>query len=69
MSAADSVLETEGEVVVLDMSSFCGRISTKTTSRINGTATKIQMDKGIEDSVEFVTSGTMKDGAEKPEVV
>ena len=69
MSAADSVLETEGNIVLLDMSSFCDRFVTETTSRLNGAATKIQMDKSINDSVEFVTSGTMKDGAKKPELV
>ena len=69
MSAADSVLEEEGLVALLDKSSFCGRISTKTTCIFKGAATKMQMDKGIEDSVELATPGTMKDGAKKPELV
>ena len=39
MSAANTVLENGGRVVLLDKSSFCGGNSTKATSGINGAAT------------------------------
>jgi len=69
MSAANTVLENGGKVVLLDKSSFCGGNSTKATSGINGAATKTQKDKGIDDSVELFTSDTLKGGAKKPDVV
>mmetsp|Transcript_23358 Transcript_23358/g.64700 ORF Transcript_23358/g.64700 Transcript_23358/m.64700 type:complete len:509 (-) Transcript_23358:100-1626(-) len=69
MSAANTVLENGGKVVLLDKSSFCGGNSTKATSGINGAATKTQKDKGIEDSVELFTNDTLKGGAKKPDVV
>merc|ERR1719331_22067 len=46
MSAANTVLENGGKVVLLDKSSFCGGNSTKATSGINGAATKTQKAKG-----------------------
>eukprot|EP00421_Protoceratium_reticulatum_P015037 CAMPEP_0168394058 /NCGR_PEP_ID=MMETSP0228-20121227/19335_1 /TAXON_ID=133427 /ORGANISM="Protoceratium reticulatum, Strain CCCM 535 (=CCMP 1889)" /LENGTH=68 /DNA_ID=CAMNT_0008407453 /DNA_START=62 /DNA_END=265 /DNA_ORIENTATION=- len=49
MSAANTVLENGGKVVLLDKSSFCGGNSTKATSGINGAATKTQKASGIED--------------------
>merc|ERR1712061_888509 len=67
MSAANTVLENGGRVVLLDKSSFCGGNSTKATSGINGSATKTQAAKGIQDSVELFTSDTLKGGAKKPE--
>jgi len=69
MSAANTVLENGGKVVLLDKSSFCGGNSTKATSGINGAATKTQKTKGIEDSVDLFTSDTLKGGAKKPDVV
>merc|ERR1719205_407395 len=69
VSAANSVLENGGKVVLVDKSSFCGGNSTKATSGINGAATKTQKDKGIDDSVELFTSDTLKGGAKKPDVV
>ena len=36
MSAANTVVENGGRVVLLDKSSFCGGNSTKATSGING---------------------------------
>merc|ERR1719379_226414 len=68
MSAANTVLENGGRVVLLDKSSFCGGNSTKATSGINGAATKTQKAKGIADTVEIFTSDTLKGGAKKPEV-
>merc|ERR1712113_261538 len=69
VSAANTVLECGGKVLLLDKSSFCGGNSTKATSGINGAATKTQKTKGIDDSVELFTSDTLKGGAKKPEVV
>jgi len=69
MSAANTVLENGGKVILLDKSSFCGGNSTKATSGINGAATKTQKAKGIDDSVELFTSDTLKGGAKKPDVV
>jgi len=69
MSAANTVLECGGKVVLLDKSSFCGGNSTKATSGINGAATKTQKDKGIDDSIELFTSDTLKGGAKRPDVV
>jgi len=69
MSAANTVLENGGKVILLDKSSFCGGNSTKATSGINGAATKTQKIKGIDDSVELFTSDTLKGGAKRPDVV
>merc|ERR1712038_415720 len=69
MSAANTVLENGGKTILIDKSSFCGGNSTKATSGINGSATKTQAAKGINDSVELFTSDTLKGGAKKPEVV
>merc|ERR1719384_377033 len=69
MSAANTVLENGGRVVLLDKSSFCGENSTKATSGINGAGTRTQREKGIEDSINLFTSDTLKGGAKKPEIV
>merc|ERR1719210_2333590 len=69
VSAANTILENGGKVVLIDKSSFCGGNSTKATSGINGAATKTQKIKGIEDSIELFTSDTLKGGAKRPEVV
>merc|ERR1719327_1213776 len=69
MSAANTVLENGGRVVLLDKSSFCGGNSTKATSGINGAATRTQKGKGIEDSTDLFTKDTLKGGAKKPEIV
>merc|ERR1712048_212411 len=69
MSAANTVLENGGKVVLIDKSSFCGGNSTKATSGINGAATKTQRQQGIEDSKELFTSDTLKGGAKRPEIV
>ncbi len=69
MSAANTVLENNGKVVLLDKSSFCGGNSTKATSGINGSETKTQKAKGIPDTTELFTSDTLKGGAKKPELV
>jgi len=68
MSAANTVLENGGRVVLLDKSSFCGGNSTKATSGINGSDTKAQRANNIKDSAELFTSDTLKGGAKRPEV-
>lgn len=42
MSAAHTVLEHGGRVLLLDKSAFCGGNSTKATSGINGAGTRTQ---------------------------
>jgi len=69
MSAANTLLENGGKVVLLDKSSFCGGNSTKATSGINGAETKTQKAKGIDDTIDLFTSDTLKGGAKKPDVV
>merc|ERR1740120_356308 len=69
VSAANTIVENGGKVVLLDKSSFCGGNSTKATSGINGAETKTQKVKGIDDSIALFTSDTLKGGAKKPEVV
>jgi flavocytochrome c len=68
MSAANTVLENNGRVVLVDKSAFCGGNSTKATSGINGAETKTQKAKGIPDTVDLFTSDTLKGGAKKPEL-
>ncbi|CAK9029274.1 unnamed protein product [Durusdinium trenchii] len=68
MSAANTVVENGGRVVLLDKSSFCGGNSTKATSGINGAGTKTQKAKGIPDNAEIFTQDTLKGGAKKPEL-
>ena len=68
MSAANTVPENGGSVLLLDKSFFCGGNSTKATSGINGANTRTQRDKGIKDSAELFTSDTLKGGAKKPEL-
>merc|ERR1712151_692713 len=69
MSAANTVLENGGKVVLLDKSSFCGGNSTKATRGINGAGTRTQREKGINDTKEIFTADTLKGGAKKPEIV
>jgi len=68
MSAANTVVENGGKVVLLDKSSFCGGNSTKATSGINGAGTKTQKGKGIPDNADIFTQDTLKGGAKKPEL-
>ena len=68
MSAASTILENGGRVVLLDKSSFCGVNSTKVTSGINGANSRTQRDKGIKDSADLFTSDTLKGGVKKPEL-
>jgi flavocytochrome c len=68
MSAANTVLENNGKVVLIDKSAFCGGNSTKATSGINGAGTKTQKEKGIPDTPTLFTNDTLKGGAKKPEL-
>jgi len=52
LSAAHTVLEHGGNVVVLDKMPFFGGNSTKATSGINGALTRTQISKGIQDSAQ-----------------
>lgn len=47
LSAAHTVLEHGGRVILLDKNSFLGGNSTKATSGINGTLTRTQIRLGI----------------------
>ena len=69
MSAANTVLENNDKVVLLDTSSFCGGDSSKATSGITGAETKTQKAKGIDDTITLFTNDTLKGGAKKPELV
>merc|ERR1719453_2131872 len=68
MSAANTVLENNGKVVLIDKSAFCGGNSTKATSGINGAGTRSQKAKGINDNASIFTADTLKGGAKKPEL-
>jgi len=68
MSAANTVLENNGKVVLIDKSAFCGGNSTKATSGINGAGTRTQKAQGIPDNSTLFTNDTLKGGAKKPEL-
>jgi flavocytochrome c len=68
VSAANTVLECGGRVVLLDKSSFCGGNSTKATSGINGANTRSQRMQGHFDSNEIFVADTLRGGAKKPEL-
>merc|ERR1712048_1421783 len=69
MSAANTVVERGGKVVVLEKSSFCGGNSTKASSGINGADTRTQRKQGIIDSADMFEADTLKGGAKRPEIV
>ncbi|CAG8490859.1 33943_t:CDS:2 [Gigaspora margarita] len=60
LSAAHTVLERGGKVLVLDKNSFFGGNSTKATSGINGALTKTQIALGIQDSTELFAQDTAR---------
>ena len=60
LSAAHTVLEYGGKVLLLDKNPFCGGNSTKATSGINAALTKTQLKKGIEDSAEIFEKDTAR---------
>ena len=53
LSAAHTVLEHGGRVVVLEKMPFLGGNSTKATSGINGALTKTQIKLGIQVRIQF----------------
>ncbi|KAF4648263.1 hypothetical protein FOL46_003141, partial [Perkinsus olseni] len=68
-SAANTILEQGGEVILLDKSAFCGGNSSKATSGINGSCTKTQKKLGVKDSNELFESDCMKGGSKSPELI
>eukprot|EP01080_Neovahlkampfia_damariscottae_P007556 gene7556-11879_t len=58
LSAAHTILERGGRVLLLDKNSFCGGNSVKATSGINGTLTRTQIKHGIPDSPEIFEKDT-----------
>lgn len=58
LSAAHTVLERGGSVLVIDKSPFLGGNSTKATSGINGSYTQAQAAKGIKDSPQTFAEDT-----------
>ena len=51
-SAANTVLECGGNVLLLDKNAFCGGNSVKATSGINGAGTSTQFAEKIQDNAE-----------------
>eukprot|EP00191_Tetraselmis_sp_GSL018_P013466 CAMPEP_0177587540 /NCGR_PEP_ID=MMETSP0419_2-20121207/5713_1 /TAXON_ID=582737 /ORGANISM="Tetraselmis sp., Strain GSL018" /LENGTH=201 /DNA_ID=CAMNT_0019077611 /DNA_START=88 /DNA_END=690 /DNA_ORIENTATION=+ len=60
LSAAHTVLEAGGRVLLLDKMAFLGGNSTKATSGINGALTKAQQNLGINDSPEIFEADTLQ---------
>ncbi|RSH83425.1 uncharacterized protein EHS24_007109 [Apiotrichum porosum] len=64
LSAAHTVLERGGNVLLLDKNSFMGGNSTKATSGINGANTQAQQDLGIPDTSAKFFADTKKSARE-----
>ncbi|WWC86936.1 uncharacterized protein L201_001816 [Kwoniella dendrophila CBS 6074] len=64
LSAAHTVLERGGNVILLDKNSFMGGNSTKATSGINGAGTQAQQELGIPDSSAKFFADTKKSARE-----
>jgi len=60
MSAAHTVLQAGGRVLVLDKSAFCGGNSTKATSGINAAGSRTQRGLTIPDAAEIFERDTAK---------
>lgn len=71
LSAAHTILERGGRVLLLDKNSFIGGNSTKATSGINGALTSTQISKGIPDSKETFYEDTKRSARDlvRPELV
>lgn len=71
LSAAHTILEHGGNVLVLDKNPFFGGNSTKATSGINGALTRTQIQQGIPDSVETFYNDTARSARDllRPELV
>ncbi|RPB20218.1 Flavocytochrome c [Terfezia boudieri ATCC MYA-4762] len=65
LSAAHTILQAGGNVLVLDKQSFFGGNSTKATSGINGALTRTQVDHEIRDSVQQFYADTLKSARDK----
>ncbi|KAF4654761.1 hypothetical protein FOL47_009787, partial [Perkinsus chesapeaki] len=68
-SAANSILENGGSVLLIDKSAFCGGNSSKATSGINGSCTRTQQKLGVKDSNELFEFDCMKGGSKSPELI
>jgi flavocytochrome c len=70
LSAAHTVLEHGGRVIVIDKNPFLGGNSTKATSGINGALTNTQIKLGIKDSAEAFYEDTAKSARKllRPEI-
>ena len=60
LSAAHTVIEHGGQVLLLDKNPFCGGNSTKATSGINAALTKTQIRNNIKDSAEVFEKDTAR---------
>ncbi|KAI9316695.1 FAD binding domain-containing protein [Dichotomocladium elegans] len=71
LSAAHTIVEQGGNVLLLDKNPFFGGNSTKATSGINGALTRTQMAHEIKDSVEAFYQDTLKSARElaRPELI
>jgi succinate dehydrogenase/fumarate reductase flavoprotein subunit len=64
MSAAHTILELGGMVLVIDKSPFCGGNSTKATSGINAAGSRAQRRLNIPDTPEIFEADTLASAAE-----
>jgi len=60
LSAAHTVLENGGKVIMVERNAFMGGNSTKATSGINGAGTKTQKNLSIPDSVQIFEQDTIR---------
>jgi succinate dehydrogenase/fumarate reductase flavoprotein subunit len=60
LSAAHTVLERGGNVLLLDKNAFLGGNSTKATSGINGAGTSTQMKLGVPDNAQIFYEDSAK---------
>ncbi|MCP3686358.1 MAG: FAD-dependent oxidoreductase [bacterium] len=60
LSAAHTVLEHGGTVLLLDKNPFCGGNSTKATSGLNAAGTKTQIRKNIPDNAQIFENDIAK---------
>jgi len=69
LSAANTVLEWGGNVVLLEKTAFCGGNSTRATSGISAAGTTAQTSLGVSDSAEGFADDTLKGGARNEQLV
>ncbi|KAG0170480.1 hypothetical protein DFQ28_001724 [Apophysomyces sp. BC1034] len=71
LSAAHTIIEQGGNVLLLDKNPFFGGNSTKATSGINGALTRTQIALNIKDSVEQFYQDTLKSARDlaRPELI